>query len=87
MLTRRDMLKLSAAGAATVGLTSAIVGQASAEERGNQVPPSPAQAHKGARSTYKYKFSDSEKRTLPGGWAREATVKQFPISEELPESI
>lgn len=81
MLTRRDMLKLSAAGAATVGLTSAIVGQASAEERGNQVPSSPAQAHKGARSTYKYKFLDSEKRTLPGGWAREATVKQFPISE------
>ena len=33
--------------------------------------------------SFKYKFSDSEKRTYPGGWAREATVKQFPVSKGL----
>lgn len=81
MLTRRDMLKMSAAGAATVGLTTAVMGTASADENRNIVPPTTYEPAKGAKGIYKYKFSDSEKRTLPGGWAREATVKQFPISE------
>ncbi len=83
MLTRRDMLKMSAAGAATVGLTSAMISKASADEDRNIVPPTTYQPAKGAKGIYKYKFSDSEKRTLPGGWAREATVKQFPISEGI----
>lgn len=33
--------------------------------------------------SFKYKFSNSEKRTYPGGWAREATVRQFPVSKGL----
>ncbi|ORJ26270.1 cupin domain-containing protein [Rouxiella badensis] len=83
MLTRRDMLKISAAGAATVGLTSALVSQASAEETRNLAPPTTYQPAHNATAVYKYKYSDSVKRILPGGWAREATVKQFPISEGI----
>ncbi|MGA7585751.1 MAG: cupin domain-containing protein [Rouxiella badensis] len=83
MLTRRDMLKISAAGAATVGLNSALVSQASAEETRNLAPPTTYQPAHNATAVYKYKYSDSVKRILPGGWAREATVKQFPISEGI----
>jgi len=83
MLTRRDMLKMSAAGAATVSLASAMINTASADENRNIVPPTSFVPKKDAKGLYKYKFSDSEKRSLPGGWAREATVKQFPISEGI----
>jgi len=33
--------------------------------------------------SFRYRLRDSEKRTYPEGWAREATVKQFPISKGL----
>lgn len=83
MLTRRDMLKMSAAGAATLGLTGAAINNAVAGDHRNIVPPTTYKPDSNAKSVYKYKFSDSEKRSLPGGWAREATVNQFPISEGI----
>lgn len=83
MLTRRDMLKMSAAGAATIGLTGAAINNAVAGDHRNIVPPTTYKPASNAKSVYKYKFSDSEKRSLPGGWAREATVNQFPISEGI----
>ncbi|MBB6117728.1 oxalate decarboxylase [Rahnella inusitata] len=83
MLTRRDMLKMSAAGAATIGLTGAAINNAVAGDHLNIVPPITYKPDSNAKSVYKYKFSDSEKRSLPGGWAREATVNQFPISEGI----
>lgn len=83
MLTRRDMLKMSAAGAATLGLTGATINNAVAGDHRNIVPPTTYKPDSNAKSVYKYKFSDSEKRSLPGGWAREATVNQFPISEGI----
>lgn len=83
MLTRRDMLKMSAAGAATIGLTGAAINNAVAGDHRNIVPPTTYKPDSNAKSVYKYKFSDSEKRSLPGGWAREATVNQFPISEGI----
>lgn len=83
MLTRRDMLKMSAAGAATLGLTGAAINNAVAGDHRNIVPPTTYKPASNAKSVYKYKFSDSEKRSLPGGWAREATVNQFPISEGI----
>lgn len=83
MLTRRDMLKMSAAGAATIGLTGAAINNAVAGEHRNIVSPTTYKPDNNAKSVYKYKFSDSEKRSLPGGWAREATVNQFPISEGI----
>ncbi|MCQ8230365.1 cupin domain-containing protein [Pantoea trifolii] len=83
MLTRRDMLKMSAAGAATIGLTGAAINNAVAGDHRNIVPPTTYKPDNNAKSVYKYKFSDSEKRSLPGGWAREATVNQFPISEGI----
>lgn len=83
MLTRRDMLKMSAAGAATLGLTGATINNAVAGDHRNIVPPTTYKPDNNAKSVYKYKFSDSEKRSLPGGWAREATVNQFPISEGI----
>jgi len=83
MLTRRDMLKMSAAGAASVGLAGSMVKNVYADEHRNIVPPANFVPQHDAKGLYKYKFSDSEKRSLPGGWAREATVKQFPISEGI----
>lgn len=83
MLTRRDMLKMSAAGAATLGLTGATINNAVAGDHLNIVPPTTYKPDSNAKSVYKYKFSDSENRSLPGGWAREATVNQFPISEGI----
>lgn len=78
MLTRRDMLKISAAG---LGVATTLINSAAAETNPIAISGSDMLEQKKSKSKYKYKFSDSEKRILPGGWAREATVKQFPISE------
>ncbi|BCZ57582.1 hypothetical protein SL267_21990 [Serratia marcescens] len=40
--------------------------------------PSSYQPPADAQHLYKYKFTDGKKRSLPNGWAREATVEQFP---------
>ncbi len=81
MLSRRDILKVSAVSAAAAGMIGGIVKNAAADDHRNIVPPSSYQPPADAQHLYKYKFTDSKKRSLPSGWAREATVEQFPISE------
>jgi len=77
MLSRRDILKASALGA----LAGGLINTAEADEYRNIVPPTSFEPEKGAKDLYKYQISKSHKRSLPYGWAREATVAQFPISE------
>ncbi len=81
MLSRRDILKVSAVSAAAAGVMGGMIKSASADEHRNIVPPSNFQPAADAKNLYKYVFSHSKKRSLPNGWAREATVEQFPISE------
>lgn len=81
MLSRRDILKVSAVSAAAAGMIGGIAKNAAADDHRNIVPPSSYQPPANAQHLYKYKFTDSKKRSLPSGWAREATVEQFPISE------
>ncbi|NRN26880.1 cupin domain-containing protein [Photorhabdus heterorhabditis] len=81
MFSRRDILKASAIGAAAS--MGSIIKPAVADEQHNTVTAGNNKPPAGARNLYKYKFTDSKKRIFEYGWAREATIEQFPISEGI----
>ncbi len=60
-----------------------MIKAAVADEQHNTVTAGKDRPPINAKSLYKYKFTDSKKRILENGWAREATVEQFPISEGI----
>ncbi|MEZ2828102.1 twin-arginine translocation signal domain-containing protein [Serratia liquefaciens] len=70
MLSRRDILKVSAVSAAAAGVMAGMIKSASADEHRNIVPPSNFQPAADVKNLYKYVFSHSKKRSLPNGWAR-----------------
>ncbi|SCZ51546.1 MULTISPECIES: cupin domain-containing protein [Photorhabdus] len=80
MFSRRDILKASAIGAAAASM-GGMIKAAAADEQHNTITAGDNKPPTNAKSLYKYKFTDSKKRILENGWAREATVEQFPISE------
>ncbi|WP_445493449.1 cupin domain-containing protein [Photorhabdus sp. SF281] len=82
MFSRRDILKASAIGAAAASM-GGMIKAAVADEQHNTVTAGKNKQPINAKSLYKYKFTDSKKRILENGWAREATVEQFPISEGI----
>ncbi|MDB6370943.1 cupin domain-containing protein [Photorhabdus bodei] len=82
MFSRRDILKASAIGAAAASMGS-MIKSAVADEQHNTVTTGKNKQPINAKSLYKYKFTDSKKRVLENGWAREATIEQFPISEGI----
>ncbi|WP_323836426.1 cupin domain-containing protein [Photorhabdus africana] len=82
MFSRRDILKASAIGAAAASM-GGMIKAAVADEQHNTVAAGNSKPSTNAKSLYKYKFTDSKKRVLENGWAREATVEQFPISEGI----
>ncbi|AWK42089.1 cupin domain-containing protein [Photorhabdus laumondii subsp. laumondii] len=82
MFSRRDILKASAIGAAAASM-GGMIKTAVADEQHNTAAAGNSKPSTDAKSLYKYKFTDSKKRVLENGWAREATVEQFPISEGI----
>jgi oxalate decarboxylase len=76
-ISRRDILKnslLTGIAAAPFLSSLPIVSQAQAMKEGEKEE---------AFGPFKFRFEDSPKRILKDGWAREATIKQFPVSEGL----
>ncbi|WP_387690168.1 cupin domain-containing protein [Photorhabdus sp. RM71S] len=82
MFSRRDILRASAIGAAAASMGS-MIKSAVADEQHNTIAAGNSKPSTNAKSLYKYKFTDSKKRVLENGWAREATIEQFPISEGI----
>ncbi|NHB95733.1 cupin domain-containing protein [Photorhabdus stackebrandtii] len=82
MFSRRDILKASAVSAAAASVMGSMIKSAVADDQRNLVSPD-NKLPGNAKSLYKYKFTNSKKRVLEYGWAREATVEQFPISKGI----
>src|SRR5579864_6079302 len=97
-VTRRKVLKSGIAAIASAGTMSAAFSQQSGHEdrsASNPGPRNPSLASQNADSfmppatdhgdepAFKYSFSLSHNRTYQGGWARQVTVRDFPISKEL----
>ncbi|OQV66118.1 hypothetical protein AK51_12095 [Serratia nematodiphila DZ0503SBS1] len=61
-------MKVSAVSAAAAGMIGGIAKNAAADDHRNIVPPSSYQPPADAQHLYKYKFTDSKKRSLPSGW-------------------
>jgi oxalate decarboxylase len=83
-LSRRALLRNAALGSAFLTpLLSLAAGSPASAVQPSAGPHFDASKDSPDFGPFKYRFSDSEKRSYPGGWAREATVKQFPISKGL----
>lgn len=84
-ISRRNVLKSAVLGSAL--LSPLISLPAFALPSGGRVEEKTPGAGSGAEGApfgpFKFKFSDSPKRSYESGWAREATVKQFPVSKGL----
>lgn len=65
MLSRRDILKVSAVSAAAAGMIGGIAKNAAADDHRNIVPPSSYQPPADAQHLYKYKFTDSKNAACP----------------------
>ena len=97
-VTRRKVLKSGIAAIASAGTMSAAFSQQSGHDdrsSSNPGPRNPSLASQNADSfmppatdhgdepAFKYSFSLSHNRTYQGGWARQVTVRDFPISKDL----
>ena len=98
-VTRRNVLKSGIAAIASAGTIASAFGQQSANQEdrssSNPGPRNPGLASQNADSfmppatdhgdepAFKYSFSLSHNRTYNGGWARQVTVRDFPISRDL----
>ncbi|HVH85784.1 MAG TPA: oxalate decarboxylase family bicupin [Terriglobales bacterium] len=97
-LTRRSVLKTGVTALTAGTLTNAFAQQTSnagdrtSSNPGPANPPLAAQnqdsfmpplTDHGDTPAFKYSFSLSHNRTYKGGWARQVTVRDFPISKEL----
>jgi oxalate decarboxylase len=87
--SRREILKSAVLGSALLSPLFSLpvfahsTATASGIGRDLDHQPDPPANVNGDFPSFKYKFTDSEKRSYSGGWAREATVKQFPVSKGL----
>src|SRR6266705_4604283 len=94
-ITRRNMvLQLAPAAAlAAAGIMPAMAADRSKNEPGpsndpldKQNPDSewpPATDSKSLVQNFKYPFSFANKRTYKGGWSREVTVRELPVSKSM----
>jgi len=83
-MSRRDVLKNSMlTGIAATPLLSGLPLFSHANGLTNPQTPATGKEGEEAFGPFKYRFEDSPKRVLKEGWAREATIKQFPVSEGL----
>jgi oxalate decarboxylase len=94
-LSRRNFLTTSTALATTVGVLSAPVGAVNGQSKDDPGPtnkvideqnPSsafPPVTDAGAVPVFKYPFSLAHKRLHEGGWSREVTMRELPVSKSL----
>src|SRR6266705_785658 len=94
-ITRRNMvLQLAPAAAlAAAGIMPAMAADRSKSDPGPANPPldgqnpdsawPPATDSKSLVQNFKYPFSFANKRTYKGGWSREVTVRELPVSKSM----
>jgi len=93
-LSRRRFLGVGAAALAAAGIAvPALAADRSRTDPGPNNPPldaqnpdsiwPPATDSKSLVENFKYPFSFANKRTYEGGWSREVTVRELPISKTL----
>ena len=97
-VSRRSVLKTGVAALAGGTLTGAFAQQTPASDDRTSSNPGPANpplasqnqdsfmpplTDHGDTPAFKYSFSVSHNRTYRGGWARQVTVRDFPISRDL----
>jgi oxalate decarboxylase len=97
-VTRRTMmLQIAPAAAATAAVVAGIVPAVAADRSRTDPGPSnpqldaqnpdstwpPATDSKSLVHTFKYPFSLANKRAYEGGWSREVTVRELPVSKSL----
>ncbi|MEA3211458.1 MAG: oxalate decarboxylase [Chthoniobacter sp.] len=91
--TRRGFLGLGSAALAVAGIVPAMAADRSRSDPGPgnpaldaQNPDSmwpPSTDSKSLVQNFKYPFSFANKRTYEGGWSREVTVRELPVSKTL----
>lgn len=95
MFTRRGFLEIGAAALAAVGIAPTL--GAAATDRSSSTPgPSnpaldaenadaafPPVTDAGGYPTFKYPFALANKRMHDGGWSREVTVRELPVSKSM----
>jgi oxalate decarboxylase len=79
MTISRRMMMMAGAGLAAGATGETVLADASQPPFG----PSPAPLSGNELPSFRFAMSEQEPRTLPGGWAKEATAKEFPVSEKL----
>src|SRR5207237_1547303 len=95
-ITRRDMVLKLAPAAALTAATIAPAAMAADRSRSDPGPTNapldgqnpnsmwpPATDSKSLVQTFKYPFSFANKRTYEGGWSREVTVRDLPVSKTM----
>src|SRR5437870_5249317 len=91
--TRRGFLGIGSAALAVAGIAPAMAADSSRSDPGpgnptldGQNPDSmwpPGTDSKSLVPTFKYPFSLANKRTYEGGWSREVTVRDLPVSKTM----
>src|SRR5438034_11495612 len=91
--TRRGFLGIGSAALAVAGIVPAMAGDRSRSDPGPGNPALDAQNldsmwppstdSKSLVPTFKYPFSLANKRVYEGGWSREVTVRELPVSKSM----
>src|SRR3989441_1976943 len=91
--TRRGFLGVGSAALAVAGIVPAMAGDRSRSDPGPGNPGLDAQNtdsmwppstdSKSLVPTFKYPFSLANKRVYEGGWSREVTVRELPVSKSM----
>src|SRR4029453_1949843 len=92
-LTRRGFLGIGGVALAAAGIVPAMAEDRSRSDPGAGNPPldaqnpdsmwPPATDSKSLVQNFKYPFSFANKRVYEGGWSREVTVRELPVSKTL----
>src|SRR5258707_3458614 len=91
--TRRGFLGIGSAALAVAGIAPAMAGDSSRSDPGPGNPAldgqnldsmwPPSTDSKSLVPTFKYPFSLANKRVYEGGWSREVTVRELPVSKSM----
>jgi oxalate decarboxylase len=77
--SRRDMLGAAAAG----GMAAAATGTETFGQAQPSFGPTPAPLAGGELPSFRFQLGAVTPKSWDGGWAKEATVAQFPVSQAL----
>jgi len=95
-LSRRDFLGKSSAALAAAAIAPVVAAQQSAGTNAKEIGPQntaaesaepdsvfPPETDAGGQPGFKYPFAFSRRRIEGGGWTRQVTVREFPISKKM----